>query len=106
MCGWGPYAREASVWEACCWYSGVINMFLNCLRGHQVCDVPDEHVHGGRALLRDLHELPGRGAGTAATQLAAHTRVHPTVHRSREHGRINLVYHRAGLVNTAAYAVA
>ena len=31
MCGWGPYAREASVWEACCWYSGVINMFLNCL---------------------------------------------------------------------------
>ena len=33
MCGWGPYAREASVWEACCWYSGVINMFLNCLTG-------------------------------------------------------------------------
>ena len=33
MCGWGPYAREASVWEACCWYSGVINMFLNCLLG-------------------------------------------------------------------------
>ena len=31
MCGWGPYAREASVWEACCRYSGVINMFLNCL---------------------------------------------------------------------------
>ena len=31
MCGWGPFAREASVWEACCWYSGVINMFLNCL---------------------------------------------------------------------------
>ena len=30
MCGWGPYAREASVWEACCRYSGVINMFLNC----------------------------------------------------------------------------
>ena len=26
MCGWGPCAREASVWEACCWYSGVINM--------------------------------------------------------------------------------
>ena len=25
MCGWGPYTREASVWEACCWYSGVIN---------------------------------------------------------------------------------
>ena len=25
-CGWGPYAREASVWEACCWHSGVINM--------------------------------------------------------------------------------
>ena len=24
--GWGPCAREASVWEACCWYSGVINM--------------------------------------------------------------------------------
>ena len=24
MCGWGSYAREASVWEACCWYSGVI----------------------------------------------------------------------------------
>jgi hypothetical protein len=23
MCGWGPYAREASVWEACCWYSGL-----------------------------------------------------------------------------------
>ena len=19
------------MWEACCWYSGVINMFLNCL---------------------------------------------------------------------------
>ena len=31
MCGWGPYAREASVWEACCRYSGVINMFLDCL---------------------------------------------------------------------------
>ena len=31
MCGRGPYACEASVWEACCWYSGVINMFLNCL---------------------------------------------------------------------------
>ena len=26
MCGWGPYAREASVWGACCWCSGVINM--------------------------------------------------------------------------------
>ena len=26
MCGWGPYTREASVWEACCWCSGVINM--------------------------------------------------------------------------------
>ena len=26
MCGWGPYAREASVWVACCWCSGVINM--------------------------------------------------------------------------------
>ena len=25
MCGWGPYAREASVWEACCWHSGVLN---------------------------------------------------------------------------------
>ena len=24
VCGWGPYAREASVWEACCWYSGVM----------------------------------------------------------------------------------
>ena len=24
MCGWGPHAREASVWEACCWYSDVI----------------------------------------------------------------------------------
>ena len=22
--GLGPCAREASVWEACCWYSGVI----------------------------------------------------------------------------------
>ena len=30
MCGWGPYAREASVWEACCRYCDVINMFLNC----------------------------------------------------------------------------
>ena len=30
MCGLGPCAREASVWEACCRYSGVINMFLNC----------------------------------------------------------------------------
>ena len=30
MCGWGPYAREASVWEACCRYSGVIHTFLNC----------------------------------------------------------------------------
>ena len=28
MCGWGPYAREASVWEACCRYCDVINMFL------------------------------------------------------------------------------
>ena len=26
-----PCTREASVWEACCWYSGVVNMFLNCL---------------------------------------------------------------------------
>ena len=26
MCGWGPYTREASVLEACFWYSGVINM--------------------------------------------------------------------------------
>ena len=26
MCGWGPYTREASVWEACCWCSDVINM--------------------------------------------------------------------------------
>ena len=26
MCGWGPCARQASVWEVCCWYSGVINM--------------------------------------------------------------------------------
>ena len=26
MCGSGTCAREASVWEACCWYSGVINM--------------------------------------------------------------------------------
>ena len=26
MCGWGPCTREASVWEACCWYSGVISM--------------------------------------------------------------------------------
>ena len=24
MCGWGPYTREASVLEACCWYSGVV----------------------------------------------------------------------------------
>ena len=30
MCGWGPYAREASVWEACCRYCDVIHMFLNC----------------------------------------------------------------------------
>ena len=26
MCGWGPHTREASVWEACCWHSGDINM--------------------------------------------------------------------------------
>ena len=26
MCGWGPYAREASVWEACCRHSGVTIM--------------------------------------------------------------------------------
>ena len=26
MCGWGPYTRKASVWEACCWHSGVISM--------------------------------------------------------------------------------
>ena len=24
MCGWVLYTREASVWEACCWYSGVL----------------------------------------------------------------------------------
>ena len=27
-CGWGSYTREASVWEACCWCSGVINVSL------------------------------------------------------------------------------
>ena len=32
MRGWGPYAREASVWEACCRHSGAMNMFLNCLK--------------------------------------------------------------------------
>ena len=26
MCGWGRYTREASVRDACCLYSGVINM--------------------------------------------------------------------------------
>ena len=25
-CGGGPYTREASVWEACCWCSGVKEM--------------------------------------------------------------------------------
>ena len=25
MCGWGPCAREASVWEAYCWHSGVMS---------------------------------------------------------------------------------
>ena len=28
MCGWGPYAREASAWEACCRYSGVYEHVL------------------------------------------------------------------------------
>ena len=29
--GWGPHAREASVWEACCWCSGVRKHVVNCL---------------------------------------------------------------------------
>ena len=33
----GPYAREASVWEACCWYSGVTNMS---------CTVPSQFIYG------------------------------------------------------------
>ena len=48
MCGWGPYAREASVWEACCRYCDVINMFLNCPRctvcaaqRHEPCQTSD-----------------------------------------------------------------
>ena len=50
MCGWGPYAREASVWEACCRYSGVIIMFLNCLK-----DVTGTWSFEIRAEMRSCH---------------------------------------------------
>ena len=56
MCGWGPYAREASVWEAYCWYSGVINMFLNCLTpAHAPTNPAGVLLHGLRgAVVRIL----------------------------------------------------
>ena len=39
MCGWGPYAREARVWEACCWLVQWCNKHvLNCL----ITLVPDD----------------------------------------------------------------
>ena len=58
MCGWGPYAREAIVWEAYCRYSGVINMFLNCLR---VCHLL-RAAHLNHQQVRS-HDLPPLGLG-------------------------------------------
>ena len=58
MCGWGPYAREASVWEACCWYSGVINMFLNCLTEHDGRDL-DGRSEGRAGVRREILEGGG-----------------------------------------------
>ena len=61
MCGWGPYAREASVWEACCRYSGVINMFLNCpqsTRQIQTTIQRNGPDHLGLLLMALILELP------------------------------------------------
>ena len=47
MCGWGPYAREASVWEACCRYSGVINMI--------VLELTTDHCMDSRMVTHAMH---------------------------------------------------
>ena len=116
MCGWGPYARETSVWEACCRYSGVINMFLNCPSstdaGREVYNPESKNEFAGlvraragglsaartrggcgrgQVAYRQLGHVGGRGRGKVAYRRLGH---------ARGHGRGQVAYRRLGHVAT------
>ena len=78
---WGPYAREASLWEPCCRHSGVINMSctvsqkLTLGSGGNVQVRPADclllrHCFGDRPGALDTEELTAATAAAAALAAA------------------------------------
>ena len=60
----GPCTREASVWEPCCWYSGVINMAWAVS-----APLPPPAAHGGAAVIVIAHPetAPGDSRGARSS---------------------------------------